>query len=126
MERSKDNLYEELQESDGSPFQGAQRMEIFLFAVAYGSKKTGKTSLTGDRQALFNISSLKSDQKWIIKSVAVRDARTTDVLRDEKEVYRIAQEYANSGLEELHGKLVGPTDALSELSTDVIKLAQDS
>jgi dnd system-associated protein 4 len=126
IERSKSELYAELQDTDGSPFKDAQRLEVFLFAMSYGSKKAGKKELKGDRQALFNISSLKEDQRWIIKSIAVQDAGTTDVLRDEKEVFRLAQEYANAGLEELHGKVFGPGDALSELSSDMIMMAEDS
>lgn len=125
VEESKRQMYSELIESDGSPFQGAQQMEIFLFAMAYGRKKAGKVELQGSTHPLFNKPSLKEDQKWIIKSIAVKDAGTADVLRDEKEVYRIAQEYANGGIKELHGKVFAPGDALSELSTDVITIAED-
>jgi hypothetical protein len=47
---------------------------------------------------------------------------TTDVLRDEKQVYQIAQEYANGGIEELHRRAFDPDeDPLSELTTEVVR-----
>lgn len=123
IESSKRDLYEELQENSESPFQGAELTKIFLFAMAYGTKKAGRTPVSGETRALFNRSSLTEDDRWIIKSIAVREERTTDVLKDEKHVFKIAMEYANGGIDELHGKVTGPGDALVELSDEVIDLA---
>ena len=124
IEKSKRDLYEELRESESSPFQTAELKSIFLFAMAYGTRKAGRTPLSGDKHALFNRSSLSDDRKWLMKSIAVREERTTDVLRDGKEVYKIAMEYANGGIDELHGKVFGPEDALTALSDEVIELAK--
>ena len=122
IEKSKRSLYEELRESDDSPFKDAELKDIFLFAMAYGTRKAGKTPLKGDRHALFNVSSLNEDKKWLIKSIAVRDERTTNVLIDGKQVYKIAMEYANGGIDELHGKVFSPGDALTELSDELIEI----
>lgn len=124
IESSKRDLYEELRENSDSPFQDAELNEIFLFAMAYGTKKAGRTPLSGETRALFNRSSLSEDGRWIIKSIAVREERTTNVLRDTKHVYEIAKEYANGGIDELHGKVFGPGDALVELSDEVIAIAE--
>jgi dnd system-associated protein 4 len=123
IESSKRDLYEELQENSNSPFQDTELTKIFLFAMAYGTKKAGRTPISGDTHALFNRSSLSEDDQWIIKSIAVKEERTTEVLKDEKQVFKIAQEYANGGIDELHGKVFGPGDALVELSDEVIDLA---
>lgn len=124
IERSKRELYEELQSADESPFLDTTLTDIFLFAMAYGSKKSGKSELKGDTQALFNRSSLNDDKRWLIRSLAVREHRTTEVLKDGKEIYRIAMEYANQGIEDLHGKVFGPSDALIDLSDEVIEIAE--
>lgn len=125
IEKSKRKLYEELQESEDSPFKGVELNEIFLFALAYGTRKAGKTPLSGDRHALFNRSSINDNKQWVIRSIAVREKRTTEVLQDGKQVYQIAMEYANGGIDELHGKVFGPADALIELSDEIMDMAND-
>jgi hypothetical protein len=37
-------------------------------------------------------------------------------------VYTIVQEYANSGIEKLHGKVFGPDEALNELTSELKSL----
>ncbi|WP_136591504.1 hypothetical protein [Salinigranum halophilum] len=125
IEKSKLGLYKELQENDDSPFYDAEANKIFLFAMAYGTKKTGRTPLTGERHALFNVSTYNEDIHWIIKSIAAREKRATDVLVDGKEVFKIAMEYANGGIDELHGKVFAPGDALIELSDELIEIAEE-
>jgi len=120
----KHDLYKELQESEESPFTEADLNEIFVFAVAYGSRKAGRTPLDGSTRALFSRATHNDQTHWLIRSIAVAEERTTDVLIDGKLVKEIAEEYANGGITELHSKVFGPGDPLIELSDDVIQLAQ--
>jgi dnd system-associated protein 4 len=125
IQEDKHELYKELQDSEDSPFTEAELNEIFVFAVAYGSRKAGRTPISGSGRALFNRGSLNDQTLWLIRSVAVDEERTTDVLIDAKEIRTIAEEYANGGITELHSKVFGPGDPLVELSDDVIELAQE-
>jgi len=124
IQENKHELYKELQESEESPFTEAELNEIFIFAVAYGSRKAGRTPIEGSGRALFNRAALSDQTHWLIRSIAVAEERTTDVLVDGKLVKEIAEEYANGGITELHNKVFGPGDPLVELSDDVIELAQ--
>lgn len=119
VERSKRELYEELRTTDSSPFYDVELRELFLFAMGYGRQKAGRVELDGDLHYLFGRATLSNEQKWIIKSAAVKETRDPDVLRDQRMVYTIAQEYANSGIEKLHGKVFGPDEALNELTSDL-------
>jgi len=125
IQEDKHDLYKELQNSEESPFTEAELNEIFVFAVAYGSRKAGRTPIDGSGRALFNRGALNDQTFWLIRSIAVAEERTTDVLIDGKQVKEIAEEYANGGITELHSKVFGPGDPLVELSDDVIELAQE-
>lgn len=122
IERSKRELYEELRTTESSPFYEVELREIFLFAMGYGREKGGRVELEGDLHYLFGRDSLADEQEWLIQSVAVKETRDPDVLRDKRLIYTIAQEYANSGIEKLHGKVVGPDEALNELTSELKSL----
>jgi len=125
IQDDKHELYKELQESEESPFTEAELNEIFIFAVAYGSRKAGRTPIDGSGRALFNRGALNDQTVWLIRSIAVAEERTTDVLIDKNQVKEIAEEYANGGVTEIHNKVFGPGDPLVELSDDIIELAQE-
>lgn len=122
IERSKRELYEELRTTEDSPFYDVELRNLFLIALGYGRQKAGRTELDGESHALFGRVQLSGEQLWILKSVAVKETRDPDVLRDERRVYTIAQEYANSGIEKLHGKVFGPDEALNELTSELKSL----
>lgn len=122
VESSKRELYEELRTTDSSPFYNVKLRELFLFAMGYGRQIAGRAELGSDLHYLFGRTTLSDEQRWIIKSVAVKEARNPDVLRNERMVYTIAQEYANSGIETLHGKVFGPDEALNELTSELKSL----
>ncbi len=122
----KHELYKELHESEESPFSEADLNEIFVFAVAYGSRKAGRIPIDGSGRSLFSRQTHNEETHWLIRSIAVAEERTTDVLIDGKLVKEIAEEYANGGITELHSKVFGPGDPLVELSDDVIELAKEN
>ncbi len=121
IEKEKRGLYEDLRTKETSPFYEVELHDIFMFAMSYGRRKAGRVELEGDEHALFGRSAaLREEQEGIIESVAVWEERSLDVLRDRRLVYEIAEEYANGGIEKLHGRVFGPEDdALSELTMEV-------
>jgi hypothetical protein len=121
IEKSKRSLYEDLRTKETSPFYGVELHDLFMFALSYGRKKAGRVELDGDEHALFGrANALREEQAGIIEAVAVWEERSLDVLRDKRFVYTISEEYANGGIEKLHGRVFGPEDdALSELTMEV-------
>jgi dnd system-associated protein 4 len=124
IQEDKHDLYKELQEDEESPFTEAELNEIFVFAAAYGSRKAGRIPIDGGGRALFSQKTLNDDTHWLLRSIAVAEERTTDVLIDGKLMKQIVEEYANGGITELHNKVFGPGDPLVALSDDVIELSQ--
>lgn len=114
------NMYDTLVESEDSPFYEQNRKDLFVFAMGYGRKKAGRQEVNASH-ALFGLSALSDEQDWIIKATAVKHEGDPGVLRDERQVYEIAREYAKAGIHELHSKYLGPDDMLSELVQDVAR-----
>ncbi|RLM49670.1 hypothetical protein [Halorubrum sp. Atlit-28R] len=122
IEKEKRSLYTDLRTKETSPFYEVDLHDLFTFAMAYGRRKAGSVELDGKEHALFGRSSLREEQEGVIEAIAVREERSLDVLRDERFVYEIAEEYANGGIEKLHGRVFGPEDdALSELTMEVVE-----
>lgn len=122
VEKEKHGLYEDLKEKKSSPLYGVSLRDIFLFSVGYSRQNAGREKLSGERHWMFGRDRLTKEQEWIIKSVAVEEMETTEVLRDGKQVYQIAQEYANGGIKQLHTEAFSPEgDPFSELTSDVVK-----
>lgn len=125
-EKSKQSLYDELTETEQSPFYNVREPDLFMLAMSYGRQKAGRAEIQGKRYYLTQRFQLSNEQEWIVKAVAVREERTARVLKDERLVYRIAQQYANTGIEKLHNRIFGPEDEpLSELTSEVVHLYQN-
>lgn len=120
IEDESSDMYDTLVESEDSPFYEQTRKNLFIFAMGYGRKKAGRREVNASH-ALFGLSALSDEQDWIIRATAVKHEGDPGVLRDERQVYEIAREYAKAGIHELHSKYLGPDDMLSELVQDVAK-----
>ncbi|MDQ2074839.1 hypothetical protein RBH20_20150 [Haloarcula sp. H-GB4] len=120
IEREQHDMFTELQESENSPLYQAENHEIFVFCVGYG-RKYAMRQTTNDELAFFGRSRLSDTQQAIIEAVAVEEERNPQVLRDQRSVYRIAEEYANAGVEEVYNRVFGPKDEdpLSELTLEI-------
>lgn len=113
-------MFTELQESEDSPFHQADNHDLFMFAVGYGRQNAMPEKIKNEEHAFFGRSQLSEDQEAVIEAVAVEEERSVHVLRDQRRVYEIAEQYANSGINELYGRVFGPEDdPLSELSLEV-------
>jgi len=120
---AKQPMFKELTTNSDSPFADQDMKDLFVFAAAYGYDQGLRTELEDSRHAMFNRDALTGDQVWILKSIAVKEIESPEVLRDGAEVYEIAREYANGGIDQLYTRYTGPGDMFSSLSTDVISKA---
>ncbi|WP_411964687.1 hypothetical protein [Haloferax sp. YSMS24] len=122
VDPKKHPLYKDLETKPNSPFYEEELVDIWLFTVGYGRQHGQREPLPGNKKWMVRMTSLDDDAEWIVKSVAIKETGTTDVLIDGKEVFKIAQEYANSGIELLHDEVTNSdSDSLSELTADVVR-----
>jgi hypothetical protein len=122
VDPEKHPLYKELENNPNSPFYEEELVDIWLFTVGYGRQHGEREPLPGNKKWMLRMTSLDDDEEWIVKSIAIEETGTTDVLQDGKQVFTIAQEYANSGIELVHEEVTDPdSDSISELTSDVIR-----
>lgn len=122
VDPDKHPLYKELETNPKSPFYDEELMDIWLFTVGYGRQHGEREPLPGNKKWMIRMTSLDDDREWIVKSIAIEETGTTDVLQDGKQVFTIAQEYANAGIELLHDEVTDPdSDSISELTADIVR-----
>lgn len=122
VDPDKHSMYKDLETKPNSPFYEEELVDIWLFTVGYGREHGEREPLPGNKKWMVRMTSLSDDAEWIVKSVAIKETGTTDVLQDGKRVFTIAQEYANVGIELLHDEVTNPdSDSISELTADVVR-----
>lgn len=121
--KKREEEYEEIRNSTRSPFKGMEMWVIFLNAMMMGYRKKIRTPLNGTRHDLFRALTLGSEGEWLIRSIAIAEKENLDILLDEneKEVLKIAEEYANAGIVVLHDFIFGgaPGDPLKRIEAHV-------
>lgn len=123
IDTSAADTFEALTSSSDSAFNGMARKDVFVLAAAIGFDQ-GLQQKIGSRHALANLSSLSEDQRWILKSIAMKNQNDIELLQDKTEIYKIAGEFATGGVEYLDKLRRSPEDMQTRLSTDIIKLSQ--
>ncbi len=96
-ERSKEN-------PEAAPFLWMK--DVFVWAVALGVKAGERRPLNGSRQ-IFRWDQLSQDLDVpVLRAIAIADTGGVEVLTQENQVLRIAEEYANSGIREIKEEMV--------------------
>jgi len=123
--KRREKEYEEIKKSHRSPFKGKEifHKDIFLNAMVIGYYKKLRSSLEGTRHDLFETSVLNSEEEWLIKSIAIAEKENLEILLNEKEILKIAEEYANAGILILYDLILGgsPGDPLKKIESYVKK-----
>lgn len=121
VDPAKHSMYKDLETKPNSPFYEEELVDIWLFTVGYGRQHGEREPLPGNKKWMVRMTSLDDDAEWIVKSVAIEETGTTDVLQDGKQVFTIAQEYANAGIRLVHDEVMdSDSDSISELTADVV------
>lgn len=89
-----------------SVFAGKDNKDIFMMAMVIGYSRGVKTDLTR-KEGYVRFEYLKDRDKSIIKSIAVADTGTLNVLLDKRNVYSIAEKYAAGGIKLLVDMIFG-------------------
>jgi hypothetical protein len=94
-------LYDSIKED---VFEGRTRKEQFLLAMAFGFRYGGEGQSLKTKTEFFHAKDLHPEDEALLQAVALSHD-SVDVLSDEGEVYRIAEEYAHTGIRLLHDEV---------------------
>ena len=84
-------------EDSSSIFKKKERVDVFMYALALGFD-AGKRLPLIKKAANLNPSAISGEERWLMRSIAVTDTEDLNVIKDHKEVVKIAEEYANAGI----------------------------
>ena len=84
-------------EDSSSIFKKKDRVDVFMYALALGFNARKRLPLV-KKAANLNPSAISGDERWLMRSIAVTDTEDLNVIKDHKEVVKIAEEYANAGI----------------------------
>ena len=116
-------LFEKLKNYERSPFYGRTMKDIFIFAMSVGFAESARKRLS-KRKGTIPRATLTDDDDWLIRTIAIAEEKTLDILFNETKVYEIAEEYANGGIRLLVNTLLDAKqgDPSKKLESNVLKL----
>jgi len=130
IEASMHQFYKSLTERsnrnpEASPF--LLMKDVFMWAVALGVQANSRRPLSGSRTQIFHWSNLAQDiDVPALKAIAVAETGDVEVLQNEGQILRIAEEYANAGIHILKREVVDkPGHALWNLA-DLVRNNSDA
>ncbi len=85
-------------------FKNKSRKEQFLFTMGLGFKNSLKVPIK-KMDGFFLAKDLKQDDEALIYSLALYDKMAIEILADKAAVYKIAEEYANGGIQILTDRI---------------------
>lgn len=81
-----------------SPFKDKDNKDLFMMALIVGYSEV-KTKVKLEKKLGYaQLNTFNDEDLTIIKSIAVAEAKSLDILTDKVEVLSIAEQYANSGI----------------------------
>jgi len=80
------------------------RKEQFIFAMAYGFKLESRKPLDS-MEGFVLAKDLRPDDEALINAIAIYNTKSIEILSDQKEVFKIAEEYAHAGIILLDSKI---------------------
>ena len=95
IEKSKLEGYDKIKINDGE-----ERKDQFILALAVGFKNKDKKSIR-DRHILFKTKYFNNEDEALLNAIALYETGDVSILADKAQVYRIAEQYANAGINAL-------------------------
>lgn len=74
-----------------------ERIDQFVVAMALGYQLGSKTPLNGTKSLILE-SSISKENMALLNIVAIADTEDVKVISDKKQVFKIAEQYANTGI----------------------------
>ena len=106
-------------------FAQRENRDQFLFAMCLGFKR-GMRRVLNTREGFFLAKNLRPRDEALIDSIAIYETGSVDVLADREEVFRIAEEFAHTGIWLLHGEITSgqPGSFLKKLELELFDLLE--
>lgn len=91
--------------------------DVFMWAVALGVKEGKRRPLSGSREQIFRWDQFSQDiDTPALKAIALAETGEVEVLLQEDQILRIAEEYANAGIYGIKREIIDqPGEALWNL-----------
>ena len=108
------DLYSQLTTGDEAPFKTMK--DLFMLAASVGYARGRRVPLSGQREIFRWPTFTSQEDVPVLRAIAIAETRDTVVLVDQNQLLTIAEEYANSGIEEVRREVFGkPGTALENL-----------
>jgi len=128
IEKSQHPFYEKLKKGDYLPeFKGQEMVYLFAMAMAYGVYHRKRKPLKGMQRSISR-SFMDKEFGWLIKAVAISVSEEgVDVISDNAKIYKIAEEYANGGMDLIERQLKSfkPGEFENEMEMELNSFMQD-
>lgn len=106
------DLYSKLATGDDAPFKTMK--DLFMLSASVGFARGRRTPLSGQREIFrWPVFSPQEDIP-VLRAIAIAETGDTDVLVDQDGLLAIAEEYANSGIDEIRREVANQPGELVE------------
>jgi dnd system-associated protein 4 len=117
------DVYEQLTDRNQtlSPFKGKTFADVFAFAMTLGFYHKHSVQIRKRSNSIPFLTSPLRDREWLIRAIAISESGGLDVMLDKPKIAKIAEEYANGGIELLKGVIFGglPGDATKRIEAEL-------
>lgn len=113
--------YRSLIQDDLSPFDGAFFKDVFMYAACYAFRNGLPRKEVKRPEPNIPLSAFSDEEKWLLKAIAIADSGSLQILSREREIYAIAEEYANAAIESIFLEVFGgkPGEPYKRMAQDV-------
>jgi dnd system-associated protein 4 len=117
-------LFRDLVNEPHSPFYNKDMKDVFIFAMSLGFCMNKRKPLE-KKKDIADIDVFKEHEKTLIMCIASKIEGKIDILVDETKVFRIAEEFANGGIDTLHALIFEKKgEPVKNLDKEIIELTK--
>jgi len=99
---------------------------MFMMTMALGFKRKSRVPLKKGKDGLSRLVDFKDYNITLIKSLALKETKDVNVLLNDEEIYKIAEEYANGGIKIIKNFVIGedPGSYIKKLCTELLEISK--
>ncbi len=119
IESNNHQFYEELKKGKYLPELKRYEMAyLFVIAMAYGYYYDKRKPIKNPKRSV-STNFVKNQFDWLVKAIAISTTKeSVEIIPDEAEIYKIAEEYANGGIEIIKKALLSSKPGEFELTME--------
>lgn len=116
-------MVKDLVDLSHSPFYKKDMKYVFIFAMAIGFHLNKRKKLE-TKKDVADIDVFKPHEKLLIQSIAAKTDEKLEVILDEAETFRIAEEFANGGIDLVYEWILQSKDPVGTLDKKITELVK--